>query len=736
MIQKATSATDLHVAHVGRAALTIRNMSTDLQRIPLEQLIGRFQMWAYRCSSLNAQVAASVPFKLVRVVRNQQTRRDLCRSCLPYREPSKKELAYLRGRLDVRPSASVTKLVQGATDDLVVIDRHPLIDLLHDVNPWQDGYAFREGRYTDLQLTGRAYTLVVGEEIPAELWRIMPHKCRVLKDAVDFVGGFAVGSGSDEQLYRPDEVLWYRMFDPLDPWGGIGPLEAWLRTVDSSLEVQGFQSDLMRNHGTPDGIITTEGAMSDTQKRAFRRDWRRMFGSMFRRRESIGFLSNAKYERISQTNRELEFTQSMQILRDFVGQAFGVPKPLLTADDVNRTNAREARTQHMELTIWPMVQRVEDVDNAQLAPRYGDDLAIMHENPIPEDEAIRIQERASLLSSGYSVNEVRIDEGREPLEDANADVPMLAAGLVPLGGADADEQDDSEGVTDDALLAGVDVQPQQVLAGQQITAATAIITAVINDELPLESARGQLVVMFNLTPEQADQMLAGVEAFEKPEPEIPPMLPGAAPDSSPPPSDDGTPEQRTLATPSAEVMLAVLEKATAPAPTLPAPGPVHLIPHVTVNLEQGGAVMKAPDIEVHVPPAEVRVEAPPALPPAIEVNVPPAEVRIEAAPPANVEVNVPAPAIEVNVPTPEVHVQPPSVEIAPQPIEVKAPDVNVEVMPATVKQEAPIVTIEPPVVNVNPEITVTPIVDLPPRKVTFRRDRDTGVIREADVVDS
>lgn len=53
----------------------------------------------------------------------------------------------------------------------------------------------------------------------------------------------------------------------------------------------------------------------------------------------------------------------------------------------------------------------------------------------------------------------------------------------------------------------VDVTQDTVLNGAQVTAATAIVQAVANGELPRDSGIGQLEVLFNLDTEKAERMM-------------------------------------------------------------------------------------------------------------------------------------------------------------------------------------------------------------------------------------
>ena len=387
-----------------------------------DDLALRDAMWVHRCVSINASAAATVPFRLF----------SLRGAPIAGRSGglSRTTKQWLRSSwLTPRTKGAI----RGRLENMQEIDSHAALDLLQDVNEWSNGFEWRESVYADLQLFGRHYThIALAGGRPSELWRFMPQKMKVIPSPTTWVDRFDYGHGAEMTSYDPEEVLWIRLFDPHDPWGGLGPLEAWMKTADATLGIQAFQDELFKRFGVPDYIIKTKHEMKPDQKRSFRQEWRRLFGRLWNRKESVAFLSGeSEIERLGQTNRELEFGDSEDRKRDQIGQAFGIPKAILTTDDVNRANGIEAAKNHARLGYWPLIQRVEDAINEQLLKQYGN-IILIHDNPIPEDMEDKRAERKSRLESGYSVNEIRAMDGEEALADEGADMPLLLAGLIPL----------------------------------------------------------------------------------------------------------------------------------------------------------------------------------------------------------------------------------------------------------------------------------------------------------------
>ena len=410
------------------------------RRPSMRDLAARYGMLVHRCVQINASVAASIHPRLF-AIGNPETLTKA--HDLRPRPISKETRDYLRGRLDVQPSASVLRKMQGNMDDVVELEAHPFMKLLDDVNEQTEGIAWRESWYSDLQIFGRNFTLLVrdGEKQPTSMWRLLPQAMQIVPGKDTFLSHYEYGTGTSKVSYQPEDVFWVHVYDPSDPYGGVGPLEAWLQTVDSQFGAAAFTEHMYARGGAPDYVLMTKNGMSDAQKRSFRGEFRRLFGRMVNRQDTVAILSGeAELKPLQRAPQELQTVEQEQYTVEALAMAFGVPKSLLTTDDVNLANAREGSITHARNTILPMLRRFEDAVNQRLLPLWSDRLFLMHDNPVREDREIRIHERSSQLGAGYTVNEIRLADDMEPLEIAAADTPMIAANLIPLGAPQAEAE--------------------------------------------------------------------------------------------------------------------------------------------------------------------------------------------------------------------------------------------------------------------------------------------------------
>lgn len=150
-----------------------------------------------------------------------------------------------------------------------------------------------------------------------------------------------------------------------------------------------------------------------------------------------------------------------------------------------------------------------------------------------EDEQARLRQQAPALGEiGRGPQMVRRvmqlmqDNPGMTGEEATARVEAEDGSVLPFNKPQDDQQDDPEAKggkppapsRDDSADPGapavkkgaqqeIQVERDAVLNGAQITAATAIVAGVAAGTLPRDAGIGQLTVLFNLSPAQADQMM-------------------------------------------------------------------------------------------------------------------------------------------------------------------------------------------------------------------------------------
>src|SRR6185437_7954170 len=164
---------------------------------------------------------------------------------------------------------------------------HPLLDLVRRPNPRQDGAAFLDGVASHLLLAGNAYLEAVGiageggAAAVRELYALRPDRMKVVPGPDGWPQGYeyTVGGASVRFNQTPGSspgvtdfvppILQLGLFNPLDDYYGLSPLEAAAIAVDTHNAAARWNKALLDNAARPSGALVYAGedgaVMSDAQ---------------------------------------------------------------------------------------------------------------------------------------------------------------------------------------------------------------------------------------------------------------------------------------------------------------------------------------------------------------------------------------------------------------------------------------------------------------------------------------
>jgi len=505
-------------------------------------LMNRFNGWVYGASMINARGVASQPIKLYsRVPENG------AKSIIATRKIGNQKSAYLQGKLENKPSAYVQR--KAYSGEVVEVIDHPIIDLLENPSPEMDGYTLAMQRMLNLQLTGNAYLHPIISEtlgVPIELWNMQSDLVQVIPDGtMDLVDFYKYGKLPSSVEFRKDEVLHEKVPNPSDPFYGKGWVSACLDAVDLLHSMDEYEQSVLDNQARPDWAVMVKEHLTDSQYQRLLQQIERQLGGKNNRSRPFIFEGGTSGMPMSFSPTDLAFDTGENRKIEVVSAISGVPVSKLKANDPNLANAREGNMGWLRDTIVPYLTMDESFLNRQLLPMFGeyaDNLFLAYDDPISADRSVQANIDSTDASAGIRTrNEIRADRGLEPMEGGDELlVPMgmvtleQALNPVPSYGmfnaspevkADEDPGSMEAPVSEvvemtEAEVEGLpkQVEPSSALNGAQVTSALEIVNLVTLGQMPRESAIGQLMVFFNLTNDQAENIMGDVGKGFEPKP--------------------------------------------------------------------------------------------------------------------------------------------------------------------------------------------------------------------------
>lgn len=443
-------------------------------------------------------------------------------------------------------------------------DDHELQRLLDQPHPHFNRQSWNEVAVLYLVLLGNSLTqktLASGRTAAGakggrvlEMVPLVPEGISPVPDAAEWVSRYEF-KGPPKKVWEASEILHVKLPDPGNPFWGMSPFQAVRRIISTDLAAIAWNESSMQNRAVSDGVLAFEAALTtDQYERAKDQVWEQHQGSG-NAHEPWVLGGGVDWQPMERTPVEMDFNATRMRLREDVLSSAGIP-PVVAGYFENATlaNAEASRRIFWEDSLIPgYVERIAGALNGGIVPHFGDSSRLrvtydisgvpaLRDDLVKKAGALRI-----LVSAGTPYNDAiaELEMDLAPIPGLG-EVPFGLESLRALPGAGTEEGQDPGAAPPPAQPGAgteqdVEVLESAVLNGAQITAATAIVTAVAAGDIPRDAGMGQLQVLFNLTPQQAEQIMgsAGTDTPTTPNPKpategdsAPLQFPAAAPAKS------------------------------------------------------------------------------------------------------------------------------------------------------------------------------------------------------------
>ncbi len=254
--------------------------------------------------------------------------------------------------------------------------------------PDQDGVALFEAHYGFLLLSGNSYLELVALDGEArELYALRPDRMKVIPgkggrpDGWQYsAGGRKVGFSRDDHSGR-SPILHMRMFNPLNDYYGMSPVEAAAYAIDIHNAGARWNKALLDNAARPSGALvlnTPNGErLSEEQYERLKSELSDVHQGARNAGRPMLLEGGLEWKPMSHSPSDMEFLQSRHAAARDIALAFGVPPMLLgLPGDNTYANYQEANKAFWRQTVLPLVARTGRALQAWLRPWHGQGLQI------------------------------------------------------------------------------------------------------------------------------------------------------------------------------------------------------------------------------------------------------------------------------------------------------------------------------------------------------------------------
>jgi len=255
-----------------------------------------------------------------------------------------------------------------------IIPEHEMLDVLDRVNPFTTKNDFIEATQAYMELCGEAFWWKYKVGKVKQLWILRPDFINILppKGDQEYIGGYEykVTGMKTPNIYKTDEIVHFKMFNPTNPYRGTGPLQAAAYAYDTDLFASKWNRNFFYNNAMPESVLTTEQNIKAKDIERIKTEWENKYGGVNKSHKMAILTGGLKLDdTLKQTIKDMDFLNSRKFSRDEIFTIFQVPKTLVSiTEDVNRSNAAEGKAVWLDNVIKPKMNKFVAFLNEFYAP--------------------------------------------------------------------------------------------------------------------------------------------------------------------------------------------------------------------------------------------------------------------------------------------------------------------------------------------------------------------------------
>jgi phage portal protein BeeE len=269
-----------------------------------------------------------------------------------------------------------------------------------------------------MKTAGRSYLIVEYDpraSFPVGLWPVRPDRITPVPDPRNFLAGwvYTSPSGHEKIPLKPHEVLWNRYPDPLDVYGGAGPIGSVLTDVESAGAAAEWNRNFFLNSAEPGGVLQADHTLTDDEYNELVNRWRETHRGVARAHRIALLEAGVTWVQTHQSMKDMDFGGLRTVSRDIIRESLRMHKVMTgVSDDVNRANAQTGEEVFASWEVSPELRRWRDnVFNAQFLPLFGatgSGVEFDFVDPVPrnreqDNQELKVKAEAALalVTAGY-----------------------------------------------------------------------------------------------------------------------------------------------------------------------------------------------------------------------------------------------------------------------------------------------------------------------------------------------
>ena len=339
-----------------------------------------------------------------------------------------------------RVADAIASVKLGAYRGETELTEHPLKALFNRPNPFQSYGDYMRAKVSFILIAGNGYEerFRVGGDIK-ELYQLRPDCMKIIPSANGIPAAYEYSMGQNKTRWDVDprtldsDVRHLKLFNPLNDWYGMSPIEAGSYAIDQNNESMSWMQSLLQNSARPSGALTVKdgGTLSDENFNRLKAQIEEQYSGSSNAGRPMLLEGGLDWQQMGLSPTDMGIIESKFSSARDVALAFGVPPQLLgIPGDNTYSNYAEARLAFWEDTALPLLDMIVHDWNAWFGAAYGVDIKPDIDSiPAIAEKRLSMWQMAD-QSQDLTINERRALKGYGPID--GGDVLFVSSTMIPL----------------------------------------------------------------------------------------------------------------------------------------------------------------------------------------------------------------------------------------------------------------------------------------------------------------
>lgn len=312
-------------------------------------------------------------------------------------------------------AATPLQVLRVTGEDTAPIKNHDFEQLLLRPNPYQSRFEFLTATFAWRGAAGMAYWWLnkrSEDAPPDEIFIIPPSQIAPVPDGTMGIRGYVYdpGGGEKPQPLEPWEIVQFKLWNPLNKYVGLSPLQALAMDARADLAAQAYNRGFFADdNAKADGILAFADNIDDHRWERLIAERNQKHGGVKNNRvmmmRNVG-AGGVQWIQTALTRTDMQYIEHRQFTKEAIYDRLAPGLASALAINSNEANARAGQANLREMAIYPAHVAMAETIALHVLPSYGDALTCAFDDVRHKDRQLEIQE-TDQYARFHTIDEVR-----------------------------------------------------------------------------------------------------------------------------------------------------------------------------------------------------------------------------------------------------------------------------------------------------------------------------------------